>query len=509
MDLEKNTMDMEKAQSESTQIPPVPPDDTKETNTSPNNKKEKKTPGKDEQQKTGVSTVLVGVLIALLIIIASIYGYGAYYFTSHFFLNTYIDGKKVAGMTVEQAEKLFTEDFDSHILILTEKERKETINPADVGLVISVGSQVSDFLNSQNKWKWFLNIQGRIDNAVALDVTYDKKKLKETVNALDCFKKENIVAPKSAYIKKGEKGIELVPEVLGNTVKKKELIAAIETAFSTCSTSINLKEADLYKKPTVYRTNKKLKAAYKKAKKYASTVLIYDFNYTTVTVDYKKFKNWLVVKSNLKVYFDEDKVESYVSKLCNDFNTIGIYRKFHTSTGDNITIKNGDYGWMISYSKEFEQLKKDLKSGKKKTREPIYAYKGMCRYGAEDDIGDSYVEVSISNQTLWLYIDGDCILESPVVTGDVTRSGRSTHKGIWGLTYKQKDATLSGQGYSSPVKYWMPFNGNEGLHDASWRSNFGGSIYKGSGSHGCVNCPPSTAKKLYKYVHTGFPVIVW
>ena len=37
----------------------------------------------------------------------------------------------------------------------------------------------------------------------------------------------------------------------------------------------------------------------------------------------------------------------------------------------------------------------------------------------------------------------------------------------------------------------------------------GGSIYRGSGSHGCVNCPYSTAATLYKYVDAGFPVIVY
>ena len=66
-----------------------------------------------------------------------------------------------------------------------------------------------------------------------------------------------------------------------------------------------------------------------------------------------------------------------------------------------------------------------------------------------------------------------------------------------------------GGSYSSHVSFWMPFNGGQGLHDATWRSSFGGSIYRGSGSHGCVNCPYSTAAVLYKYVEEGFPVIVY
>ena len=55
----------------------------------------------------------------------------------------------------------------------------------------------------------------------------------------------------------------------------------------------------------------------------------------------------------------------------------------------------------------------------------------------------------------------------------------------------------------------MPFNKNIGLHDAYWRSRFGGEEYKRNGSHGCVNLPPENAQKLYRYVEAGMPVICY
>ena len=63
--------------------------------------------------------------------------------------------------------------------------------------------------------------------------------------------------------------------------------------------------------------------------------------------------------------------------------------------------------------------------------------------------------------------------------------------------------------YESPVSYWMPFNKGIGLHDASWRSEFGGSIYKTRGSHGCVNTPYSAMKTIYENVKIGYPVVVY
>jgi len=55
----------------------------------------------------------------------------------------------------------------------------------------------------------------------------------------------------------------------------------------------------------------------------------------------------------------------------------------------------------------------------------------------------------------------------------------------------------------------MPFNGGVGLHDASWRSTFGGKIYVTGGSHGCINLPRSAAETIYNNISAGTPVLVY
>ncbi len=55
----------------------------------------------------------------------------------------------------------------------------------------------------------------------------------------------------------------------------------------------------------------------------------------------------------------------------------------------------------------------------------------------------------------------------------------------------------------------MPFNGNIGMHDATWRSQFGGDIYLTSGSHGCINLPLSKARQIYDYVAKHYPVVCY
>ncbi len=468
-----------------------------------------------EEKKNKKSHIALYILGGLAAFIILAYGIGVYYFSSHFYLNARINGEDVGGFTCAEAEKVFTEDFDSHILTLVERDQDgnltqtETIDPQDIGVVISVGTQIQDDLENQNEWLWFLGLRGTTDKKVSLDVTYDADELEKTVDGLQVFDEDKVTAPKSAYITQGETQFEIVEEVNGNTVIKDDLITAIGTAFAQCQTELNLDEADVYKKPSRLSTDETMNEALEKANKWAASKITYDFDYTTVTVDYSKFKDWITIsKDYKKVTLSSDDVEDYVTKLCSDFNTMGAAHTFTTTGGSTITITDGDYGWKIYYDKEVEKLKKNIKSGKEVTREPVYSYTAMARNSATDDIGDSYVEVSISAQMAYLYVDGELIASSSVVTGDSTK-GYDTDTGIYAMTYKQRNATLSGQGYSSPVSYWMPFNGNQGLHDASWRSSFGGSIYQGSGSHGCVNCPYSFAKTLYSYVDEGFPVIVY
>ena len=490
---------------DNTPITNTPPESQVETRNRRSEKRASDTLQKKKNRKIAAAIIVILVL--------AVYGGGVYFYSSHFPHNTVINGEKAGEKDVASTEKLFTDDLDSHKISIKEKERTEVIDAAAIGTKINVNNQISDLHASLNPWLWFVNLFGTKNYTVKLDVTYDETKLKETVNNLECFKKENVTAPKNTYIKAGETQFEIVPEVLGNTVKKKELLKLIETDLSTCVTSIDLEKEDLYKLPTYYAKDDVVKKALEKANSYTKGSITYDFKYTTEKVDYQTSKDWISISKDFQVSVNEDKVGDYVEKLGQKYNTMGASRKFTTAYGSKINVYGGDYGWKIYFDKEKAKLIKNIKSGKDVKREPVYSYRGKVRNSAKDDIGDSYVEVSISSQEIWLYVKGKQILNSSVVTGDPTQ-GHETYRGIYAITYKQSPATLTGPNagggsYSSKVTYWMPFNGGQGLHDATWRSSFGGSIYRGNGSHGCVNCPYSVAAVLYKYVDTGFPVVIY
>ena len=55
----------------------------------------------------------------------------------------------------------------------------------------------------------------------------------------------------------------------------------------------------------------------------------------------------------------------------------------------------------------------------------------------------------------------------------------------------------------------MPFNGGIGLHDATWRSQFGGNIYVSNGSHGCVNLPYKVAEIIFNNIDGNMPIVCY
>lgn len=127
-------------------------------------------------------------------------------------------------------------------------------------------------------------------------------------------------------------------------------------------------------------------------------------------------------------------------------------------------------------------------------------------YGVE--VGNTYIEVNRHLQHMWQYVDGELMVESDVVTGNV--GARATPQGCYKILQRSSPATLVGDDYRTQVNYWLGFTYSGcGLHDATWRGSFGGNIYTYDGSHGCVNMPLDKVKEVYDYASTGDFVIVY
>ncbi len=127
--------------------------------------------------------------------------------------------------------------------------------------------------------------------------------------------------------------------------------------------------------------------------------------------------------------------------------------------------------------------------------------------GAPFAISGTYIAVSIASQKMSYYQNGELLVQTDVVTGKL--DGHQTPRGYYKVQNKDDNCWLTGPDYCVFVKYWVGFYGAYGLHDASWRSNFGGDLYRYGGSHGCVNTPDEAMATIFEQVTIGTPVLVY
>ena len=430
----------------------------------------------------------------------------AIFFTNHFFFNTEINGINLSLKSYEEAPDILKKSINDYKLQIIERDGKiEEILGKDIGLQYNEKNSISNVQDRQASLKWIVGLIKKQNYNIGDLVDYNNENLNNKIKELDCLNKD-IIEPKNVGFKYLNGSYELIEEVYGNKVKEEKLYEAIENSILNGEVKIDLNEKFCYENPEYTVDSEKAMITKDILNKYISTKITYLFGDKSEVLDGSRINEWLSVDDNLEVIINEKSVKDYVLELSAKYNTVGIARNFKSSTGKMVEVKGGYYGWKINYVAETKMLLENIKLGAILEKEPIYTQKGLNR--DEDDIGDTYVEINLTSQHLWFYKNGKLITQGDVVTGDPGK-GYSTKLGTYMLNYKQKEATLRGPNYEAKVTYWMPFNGNIGIHDASWRYSFGGKIYKGNGTHGCVNSPSYLAKTIFENIDEGTPVICY
>ncbi len=462
----------------------------------------------NKRRKSRTKAIFISLSVMLGLIVVAYFGISQYYKT-HFYTQTFINGVDCSNLTAEQAKEKISYEVHTYKLVIEERNNKrETISGADVGLDVKFDSDVGQLLESQSPYKWVFNSwrDNKIENPFTLVI--DEEQLKKAYDNLDCFKEENIQAPKDAYLQEYVEGVgfTIAKEDPGYEVLKDEFYNKVLEAIHNLEPSISIDEADCYKKPAITSEDSKLNQAVETANKYASTILTYEFGQDTEVLDAKVIGPAISISKDFKVNIDKEKIRAFVNHIGKNYNSFGMTRTLKTSYGVTIKISGGDYGWWLNRDAELDEIMECILNGEQKVKTPVY-YQTANQHGS-DDVGDTYVEINLSAQHLFLIVDGKKILESDFVSGTIS-TGHETPIGTYPIQYTKRDATLVGETYRQPVKYWMPFNGDIGLHDAGWRSGFGGDIFLRNGSHGCINLPPDIAKQIFSYVKRGTAVYVY
>ena len=414
--------------------------------------------------------------------VASIYIGTALYFKDNFQPNTSIGGIDIGGKSVEVAKQVIEDKGDSYTISLYGKGvHKQKVNGKDFELNYSVKEDLKDYQKRQNALAWPLALVKKNELDVKEDVSFNEALLEQAIEALDYFKETKVVQPEDAKLNFNGESYEIIPEVEGNKLSKEAVKEKIIEALKNNKRVIDLQEENCYETPKVRADSKEIVEARDLLNGYIKTGITYLFGEKEETVDKEQMVQWFNngLDDDGKLGINEDKVREYVQTLDEKYSTLGRTRQFQNSYGQLATVSGGDYGYEISVTGETEAIINALKNGESIRREPIETANSQGY--RENEISGSYVEINLTSQYLWYYKDGKLITQGGIVTGDESRR-RTTPQGVYKLDYKQRNATLRGPGYATPVSFWMPFNGGIGIHDATWRGSFGGSIYKYNGT---------------------------
>ena len=455
---------------------------------------------KEKKPVAGIITVAVVTLLVLVYVSISIY------YRIHFYPNTRIGEQDISGLTIEKATNCIDKELLNYELSIVERDGKiEAINGQKIEVKPDYGDRLEQALASQNGFSWpkYLVEKQQIQS---LPMVYNEELLSSEVEKLECGKDENQIAPQDAYLQYKNGVYEVVPEVRGTTIDKTKIKNIIADEVEKMSGEADLEKLGCYVNPVITKDSETLLESLEKANGYLNANITYEDGGVTVSCGKEEIKKMLRFNKEGKVSIDEKKIDEFVEKIHQSFSTYGKSKEFKTSYGKTITVTRGDYGWLVNKEKEKKYIRKAIQNKKVETRRPEYTKRAASR--GKNEYGNTYVEINLTAQHLFVYVDGKKVLESDFVSGNEA-AGTQTRLGMSSLKYKQTGATLRGEDYETFVNYWMPFDGGIGMHDATWRSKFGGDIYKTKGSHGCINLPLSVAKKIYEYVQPGEPIVVY
>ncbi|MFD2618629.1 L,D-transpeptidase family protein [Terrilactibacillus laevilacticus] len=453
------------------------------------------------------------ILSSVVVIVALIFTGVYYYKATHFNRHITINNTNVGGLTADQALNKLKTTVSKNVVYIGDKQIYDG-KDTKMGFTTQDLSEVKNILKEQrtflptSKAKNYELSPSKTDQKQSQTI---KKKVEEKLKSMN----KDLKAPKDAEAHLEEGKIVVSKSVNGDQYDVDRLLKDYQKQAYNSEIHLN----PIYKQP-VKANSQTIKQEKKMLKELVNR-----------TVDYKlqnqpySFKGSEIIKNasiskDMKYKIDTNGIKKKLDDLNRSKSTLNKNYTFKTHSGKVISVKGGSYGWAIDLDAETKRIEEAFEKGNKS----ILAYNiygvGWSTNGvgyhttSNNGIGDTYAEVSIKDQRIWIYKNGKLQVTTHVVTGTHVYN-EDTPKGVWYIEYKASPSTLTGSevgnpNYSVKVNYWAPFTTSGcGFHDAKWRKNWSNTAYIKNGSGGCVNTPPNVMKKVYDNLEQNEPVVIY
>ena len=486
-----------------------------------------KTPtGDGPMKETEKENMKKGLIIALCVVLVLLAGAGYGFYRLH-----------GAAQEAEQTQQALYTQYQTMLqnakqTALTVTENNETVGTytlADLGMLeateqaITAGFAADERMNPAlfaqkgmtEKLEWRSQTHAAPDTVRADGVRYTDEKVVSDLEAVSRLPAQD------AYMDfDGEKFV-VVDEVPGNELQLETVRAALreQAAGLTVDTgapqnvSLELTDlADCYVPPEVTAENTDFDFEELLREKIQGVSYTIDLNLEGQTeisklikLSTKELAPLVSVDKNDEVRVDEEKLEALAAgwkAIADTDNTPFILNTYVDGPKPMEFLK-------VDYKLDTDALKEELEQALKKLeskdiRAQMLLYKNGEPY---EPLTPVYVEVDIDNQKLTVYKDGEVVISTDVVTGNL--NGFQTITGLYYAYNKERDQWMQGEDYLVFSEYWIGIDGAYGLHDASWRTHFGKDFYVNGGSHGCVNIPVEAMPTIFENVEVGDAIILF
>lgn len=472
---------------------------------------------KSRKKLSGGKRALIALGV-VVVVLAAVYGAGVFYFTNHFFPNTVLNDEDFSWQPSDSLASDIQSQADNYSLTIEGEGFEYTFKTGEAVIDIDANQIAADAAARQEVMQWPLEMLKTHDVSDLVVASYDADALAETLKTVVSEFNKDQTPSENASIVYDDSREEFVvqSEVYGSQIDADVLIAKVDTAVKCMATDVEVTGDDLIK-PTILSEDERMDTALQTVSDMfpKNITLTLNDSVEVATIDKATFTGWITLSDDYEPSLDDDAIASWIEdENLSSMNTVGTKRTWTRADGKKCTASGGTYGWQVDTSSLVTTITDTITSKESSTIDIPCSQSADVYSGAGKRDWGSYVDIDLSQQKVRYYDANDKLLyEADCVTGSVS-AGHDTPTGIYYLNSKQSPCVLTGRtstgaiDYQTTVQYWMPFiRSSIGLHDATWRSSFGGSIYKTNGSHGCVNLSTKDAKWFYNNLSTGVCVI--
>ena len=496
----------------------------------------------------GVRVTLVISIIALV----AVYLLLGCYYSDGFSYGTWFNGVYCTGKSVEEVNEILKEGVTLNSLTVEDQSGAQlVIDPEDIDLSYDYTESLNVRMQNQNALTWGLYLFSAYRSNIVPTITFNYDKLYEIIANWEIFTDESVLNVDIGFDENGYYLInekESVPvlenilyDVSGAIYKENTYLKLTDSEDNYESVSLNTSEQEVFDFfhhiDELQNTGLSLNIMDETVEVNSDVTwkfLVTDRNFEELSSKKSTKKQpWLgkficngqevsapeeyevshgfITDADGNIYVSEEEIYNFALSLMDKYDTGYTVDKYKEDGTTEIIIADEDdgnpgiikgdeiYAFIVDYYMGSDLYDSDVLNVA--IRDDVTVHDGS-------ELGDTYIEVDMGAQTLTYFVDGEINMQFPVVTGNTNR-GRGTPSGIYNIYNKRHDTILRGENYASFVHYWLGVYKGVGIHDANWRDEFGGEIYKNDGSHGCINCPSDMAEILWNIVEIGTPALLY